>query len=102
MKDNVRGGALTEVSFFVLLAAYEPRHGYGMMQFIEEQTGGRLCLGAGTLYGAINTLLKKGWIEPCGGEKKQYAVTAEGRRIAAAELRRLRELTAAAERIMGE
>lgn len=66
MKDNVKSGALTEVTFFILLSLYEPRHGYAIMQFIAEKTDDRLVLGAGSLYGAINTLTEKGWIEPYG------------------------------------
>lgn len=54
MRDHVRGGALTEVTFYILLSLYIPRHGYAVMQFVEEKTGGRLLLGAGTLYGALN------------------------------------------------
>ena len=42
MRDNVKGGALTEVTFYILLSVYSPRHGYMIMQFIEEQTEGRL------------------------------------------------------------
>ena len=56
MRDSVKGGALTEVTFFILLSLYEPNHGYGIMKFVEEKTQGRLVLGAGTLYGAINAL----------------------------------------------
>ena len=37
MRDNVKGGALTEVTFFILLSLYTPRHGYAIMQFVEEQ-----------------------------------------------------------------
>ena len=73
MRDNVKGGALTEVTFYILLSLYAPKHGYAVMQFIEERTGGRLHLGAGTLYGALNALEEKGWIAPCGsggGRKK--------------------------------
>ena len=51
MRDNMKGGALTEVTFYILLSLYAPKHGYAVMQFIEEKTGGRLSLGAGTLYG---------------------------------------------------
>ena len=104
MKDNVKGGALTEVTFFILLSLYEPKHGYAIMQFIEEKTGGRLVLGAGSLYGAINTLTEKGWIEPYGKENprtKEYIITAEGKRIAEKELLRLKELTEIACKIMG-
>ena len=59
MRDNVNGGALTEVTFYILLSLYTPKHGYAVMQFIEEKTAGRLLLGAGTLYGALNSLKKK-------------------------------------------
>ena len=96
MKDNVKSGALTEVTFFILLSLYEPRHGYAIMQFIDEKTGGRLVLGAGSLYGALNTLTEKGWIEPYGnsdGRTKSFVITSKGRQIAEKELQRLRELT---------
>ena len=92
MRDNIKGGALTEVTFYILLALYEPRHGYAVMQFIEEKTGGRLILGAGTLYGALNNLEARGWIAPLGnetgGRKKSYLITGPGK--AAAEQDRLR------------
>ena len=103
MKDNVKSGALTEVTFFILLSVFEPKHGYAIMQFIEEKTKGRLVLGAGSLYGAINTLTEKSWIEPYGegGRTKEYKITAEGRQIAEKELARLKELTATAAEIIG-
>ena len=66
MRDNAKGGALTEVTFYILLSLYAPKHGYAVMQFVEEKTGGRLSLGAGTLYGALNSLQDKKWIEPYG------------------------------------
>ena len=75
MRDNAKGGALTEVTFYILLSLYTPKHGYAVMQFIEEKTDGRLSLGAGTLYGALNSLQDKKWIEPYGdseGRKKEY------------------------------
>lgn len=59
MRDNAKGGALTEVTFFILLSLYTPKHGYAVMQFIEDSTKGRLTLGAGTLYGALNSLQEK-------------------------------------------
>ncbi len=104
MRDHGKGGALTEVTFYILLSLFTPKHGYAMMQFIEEKTGGRLALGAGTLYGALNTLEEKGWIARYGnhaGRKKEYLITDLGREIAAKELERLQELTQTAERIIG-
>lgn len=104
LRDNVRGGALTEVTFFILLSLYTPRHGYGIMQFVEEKTQGRLILGAGSLYGAIKTLQEKDWITPVDGgneKKKEYVITETGRRIAEEELKRLKSLVNIAEEIMG-
>lgn len=78
MRDNVKGGALTEVTFFILLSLYVPKHGYAIMQFVEKETNGRLRLGAGSLYGAINSLLDKKWIESLSDDnarKKEYVIT---------------------------
>lgn len=96
MRDHAKSGALTEVTFYILLALYTPRHGYAVMQFIEEKTGGRLLLGAGTLYGALNALLEKGWIEAlpveAGSRKKEYRITDAGKAAVETELARLEEL----------
>ena len=104
MRDNAKGGALTEVTFYILLSLFTPKHGYAIMQFIEERTGGRLSLGAGTLYGALKTLEEKGWISLYGnseGRKKEYLITDLGREIATKELARLQELTQTAVKIIG-
>lgn len=103
MRDNVKGGALTEVTFFILLSVYSPKHGYSIMQFVEEETDGRLLLGAGTLYGALNSLEEKGMIEPYGdteGRKKQYIITELGKKTCERELIRIRQLANVAENIM--
>ena len=104
MRDNAKSGALTEVTFFVLLSLYEPKHGYAIMQFIEEKTNGRLVLGAGSLYGAIDSLCRKGWIalyNDSDVRKKEYRITESGREIVKQELARLREVTQIAEEIIG-
>lgn len=105
MRDHAKGGALTEVTFFILLALHKPRHGYAIMQFIERETNGRLHLGAGSLYGAINSLLGKEWIEPFGSDgtrKKEYIITPLGKEIARQELARIHEISEIASRITEE
>ncbi|MCL2840585.1 MAG: PadR family transcriptional regulator [Defluviitaleaceae bacterium] len=73
-----------------------PRHGYAVMQNIEALTGGRVVLGAGTLYGAINNLLEREWI--CAvkhnpeSRKKEYVITQIGKEVLQSELLRLEEL----------
>ena len=95
MADNHDSGALTEAVFYILLSLYEPCHGYGIMQKTEEMSNGRVSLGPGTLYGAINTLMEKGWIHPFGGyspRNKMYCITEEGKAAVKRELERLEEL----------
>ena len=98
--------ALTEAVYYILLSLLSPRHGYGIMQNAELLSAGRVKLAAGTLYGAINSLLEKGWITALPGEKdsrkKEYVITEEGRSVLKAELARLQELVANGTRIMEE
>lgn len=88
--------ALTEAVYYILLSLIQPLHGYGIMQNVEQLSKGRVRLAAGTLYGAINTLLEKGWITALSGErdsrKKEYQITALGREMLGFELLRLTEL----------
>ena len=88
--------ALTEAVYYILLSLMEPMHGYGIMQNTEQLSGGRVKLAAGTLYGAINTLLERGWVTAVSGErdsrKKEYQITALGKEILKGELARLKEL----------
>ena len=88
--------ALTEAVYYILLSLMQPLHGYGIMQNVEGLSGGRLRLAAGTLYGAISTMLEKGWITALDGaadsRKKEYVITEAGRDILRAEYTRLKEL----------
>ena len=75
---------MTEAVYYILLALRKPNHGYGIIQEVERLTSGRVVLGAGTLYGAIQTLQKKTWIEiysvdTTSRKKKEYVITALGR-----------------------
>ncbi len=85
---------LTEGVYYILLALYEPRHGYGIMQFADDMSRGRVKLGAGTIYGAIKSLQKKKWIVPYDedGRKKEYIITDLGKEIVKKEVERLKEL----------
>ena len=98
--------ALTEAVYYILLSLLTPRHGYGIMQNTELLSGGRVRLAAGTLYGAINSLLEKGWIMALPGEKdsrkKEYVITEEGKAILRTEIQRLNELLENGKRIMEE
>lgn len=88
---------LTEALFYILLAVRKPNHGYGITQEVEELTNKRVVLGPGTLYGAIQSLVKKGWIriyseDTESRKKKEYLITGEGRSVFDEEVKRLNEL----------
>ena len=96
---------LTEAVYYILLSLLEPLHGYGIIQNVEKLSGGRVRLAAGTLYGAINTLLEKGWIialeEEADSRKKEYVITELGREMLNKELQRLEELVQNGKRLLG-
>ena len=93
---------LTEAIFYILLAVRKPNHGYGITQEVEELTNGRVTLGPGTLYGAIQSLVKKDWIriyseDTESRKKKEYILTDSGRAVFEEERQRLSELLRNAE-----
>lgn len=105
MPESNERGALTEAVYYILLALHTPMHGYGIMQFVKEISGGRVNLGPGTLYGAINTMLSKDWIRSLEVEsdsrKKEYEITDIGREVVLEEIKRLEELIENGKKIVG-
>lgn len=105
MTENKESIALTEAVYYILLSLNNPMHGYGIMQNVSRLSQGRVNLAAGTLYGAINTLLEKRWICALPGEtssrRKEYEITEDGKAIVENEICRLKELVENGETIMG-
>jgi DNA-binding PadR family transcriptional regulator len=97
--------ALTESTYYILLSLCEPQHGYGIMQRTEQLSGGRVRLAAGTLYGALNSMTERGWIQllpvESGSRKKEYCLTEQGGLALRNELNRLKELVENGEKILG-
>ncbi|WP_086839047.1 PadR family transcriptional regulator [Amycolatopsis kentuckyensis] len=97
------GNPLTPAAFQVLLAlATGPggrAHGYGIMGFVAEVTGGAVQLGPGTLYRTLARLAADGLAEELPGEdsrRRYYRITPAGRTAAARETALLARLVAAA------
>ncbi|MFD8497665.1 PadR family transcriptional regulator [Amycolatopsis sp. NPDC059657] len=98
---------LTPAGFQVLLAlAGGKAHGYGIMGFISEVTGGSVQLGPGTLYRTLARLAADGLLEevpdaredePHDARRRYYRLTTRGRRRAAEEAALLGRLVAAAD-----
>jgi DNA-binding PadR family transcriptional regulator len=93
---------LTPTVFHVLLAvAGEPRHGYAIMQEVNERSDGRVGIGPGTLYGAIRRMVEAGLraeADPPAGDddprRRYYGLTDLGRAAMGAEVERLKKLVA--------
>ena len=93
---------LSAVAVHVLLAlADRNRHGLGIADHIEHETGGHVSMGPGTLYGAIKRLLDTRLIEdtdeaPDGEHadprRRYYRITPLGRRALAVEAAQLANL----------
>src|SRR5271169_2403569 len=90
---------LSEATYLILASLTRPRHGYGIMQDVETASGGWVKLGPGTLYGALNNLLRQKLIRRVGEtragseRRKVYALTALGERVLVAEGERLASLS---------
>ena len=93
---------LPAATFHILIAlAKEDRHGYAIMQNVEQRTGGALRLSAGTLYRSIQRMLDQALIresnerpEPALDDERRryYRITPLGEAVARAEARRMAEL----------
>src|SRR4051795_5868276 len=88
----------------VALAGGE-KHGYAIMRDVEELSGGTVAMGPGTLYGSIKRMIEQGLLEEADERpdpaldderRRYYRLTGLGRRVGAAEHRRLTSLVDAA------
>lgn len=94
---------MTRRTLQILMALADgPLHGYGIKQAVEDRTDGRVRLGSGTLYEAVQRIEADGWIEEVaapadadvsgGPPRRYYTLTARGRSALADELRGLDEI----------
>lgn len=103
---------LTPAVLHILLALADgERHGYGIMQEVEERTGGEFRMGSGTLYGTLKRLLASRQVQESAlrpdpklddERRRYYRLTPLGRRVLEAEIARLRTIleTARAKRLL--
>ena len=93
---------LPPATFHILMSlADEERHGYAIIQDVEDRTEGELRLSAGTLYRSIQRMLEQGLIvesrrRPAKAlddeRRRYYRITPVGLAAARAEMRRLTKL----------
>ena len=97
---------LSAAAFYVLVALADgDKHGYAVLKDIRKRTGGKVSLTAGALYAVVKRLSDDELIEESDERpdaeldderRRYYRVTALGRRVAQAEIRRMQEAVALA------
>lgn len=101
--ENVR---LTPAHFHILLAAVRgPIHGYAIKRRVEQRTEGRIKLGPGSLYWAINKLVEAGLLEETpatsakseGPSRRYFALSVAGRARLESEIETLADIVSLAE-----
>lgn len=92
---------IREPTYFLMAALLDgPLHGYAIAQQASELSEGRVRLTAGTLYGALERLVKKGMIRETGDElvegrkRRSYELTDEGMDVLRGEAGRMRDAAA--------
>ena len=84
--------ALKPTEFHILLAlAHGPRHGYGIMKDVEQESGGDVRLEIGSLYRLLGRLADAGLIEEADADERRkfYRMTRLGKRVLRAEAERM-------------
>ncbi len=93
---------LTPAVFHILLALSSgERHGYGIMKQVDEDSQGKVNMGAGTLYGSLKRMLDAGLVkesskrvDPEMDDERRiyYQITGVGTKALAAELVRYKHI----------
>lgn len=87
---------MTETTYYILLSLLEPRHGYGIMQRVQELSQGSVDIAPGTLYGALDNLKNQKLIvlaaEDPEKRRKIYALSDLGREALGMEFKRMQTL----------
>ncbi len=95
MTNKNRSTPLTPAVFHILLALFgEDRHGYDIMRQVQEDSGGKIAMGPGTLYGSIDRMMEAGLVERVPNKSQDprriyYRLTAHGKKILQAEVDRI-------------
>ena len=85
----------------------QPRHGYDIGNLIEQRSKGAVRFNVASLYPLLYRLEKRGWIQGRWVEKagqrqrRYYRLTAEGKKVLAAQRDSWREFVEAINRITG-
>jgi DNA-binding PadR family transcriptional regulator len=106
-RDNSHAPLTPAVLHILLALSTGPRHGYGIMKQVREDSDDKITLGPGTLYGSVRRMIDAGLIresdkrtDPETDDERRiyYETTGLGQKTLAAELQRYRQIVAVAGR----
>ncbi|THJ68006.1 helix-turn-helix transcriptional regulator [Arthrobacter echini] len=102
--SGFESGDLADAALHVLLALVQPRHGYAVMQFLDQESRGTIALGPASLYTTLKKLVGAGLIEELDGDdsRRVYQLNTKGREVLVSNIERRRQLLAMADHIMEE
>ncbi|MFE5323099.1 PadR family transcriptional regulator [Paenibacillus sp. NPDC056579] len=89
--NSLTAEQLTDSAYYIMLSLLSPRHGYGIMKYIEELTDGEVTIGPATLYTLIKKLQEADYIlldESDTERRKTYTATEKGKAITLNEIER--------------
>jgi DNA-binding PadR family transcriptional regulator len=96
MKSQTHAGLKTRLYYVMLALADGARHGLAIARDVQQLSDGTIRLWPATLYGTLDELLDRGWIQELDhhpadeSEKKRfYTLTRTGRQTLAEETDRL-------------
>ena len=83
---------LSETAYYILLSLNVPRHGYGIIKYVEKLTEGRIKLGSGTVYTTLGKMSKSKVISIYQDKDRKtvYELTSDGRRLLEIEINRMK------------
>ena len=73
-----------------MAALIKPRHGYAIMNLIDETTKGAITIGPASMYTIIKKLLNQEWIylhDKADSRRKTYQLTDKGREVLEEDLK---------------
>ena len=97
-------GDVPDVALIILLSLSEQRHGYSIMQFVEEHTEGALALGPASMYTTLKKLNEAGFIEELESDDRRrlYRITEAGSAAAERNVAKRRRFLAWADQLLQE
>lgn len=101
-KSPYESEELSDSIFMILLAMIEPRHGYGIMQMLNDKTEKKLQIGPATMYTTLKKMKEVEWIDAIAEEEGKivYRITEKGREVLLRDFARRKKLVRFADEVL--